>query len=56
MLHVLTEKYPTIAQMYRSLFSSRSQIPVPDVAIHSLHIDGDGAYLAAVNSKVSQYW
>ncbi|XP_064406213.1 target of rapamycin complex subunit lst8-like [Halichondria panicea] len=26
-------------------------IPIPDVAIHSLHIDSDGAYLAAVNSK-----
>lgn len=28
------------------------QIPEPDVAIHSVHIDPDGAYLAAVNSKV----
>lgn len=30
------------------------QIPEPDVAIHSVHIDPDGAYLAAVNSKVHQ--
>ena len=28
------------------------QIPEPDVAIHSVNIDPDGAYLAAVNSKV----
>ena len=30
------------------------QIPEPDVAIHSLNIDPDGAYLAAVNSKVRE--
>ena len=28
------------------------QIPEPDVAIHSVDIDPDGAYLSAVNSKV----
>ena len=28
------------------------QIPEPEVAIHSVHVDPDGAYLAAVNSKV----
>ncbi|XP_041378984.1 LOW QUALITY PROTEIN: target of rapamycin complex subunit lst8-like [Gigantopelta aegis] len=27
-------------------------IPEPEVPIHSVHIDSDGAYLAAVNSKV----
>ena len=30
------------------------QIPEPEVAIHGIHIDPDGAYLAAVNSKVRQ--
>ena len=28
------------------------QIPEPDVSILGIHIDPDGAYLAAVNSKV----
>ena len=29
------------------------QIPEPDVSIMGIHIDPDGVYLAAVNSKVS---
>lgn len=29
------------------------QVPDVDIAIRSVHIDSDGAYLAAVNNKVT---
>ena len=51
------EQLVRVVSRYRVVITSPTtlwhfQIPEPDVAIHSVHIDPDGAYLAAVNSKV----
>ncbi len=54
--HRCVSLFPPVHTDVSVCFPLFSQIPIPDVAIHSLHIDSDGAYLAAVNSKVRQYW